>query len=308
MARKKQKVSISERIAAWRGKRKRTKKQVEARKHTLIAAIKVAAVMCLAVAGGAFLRYAEGYVGSVRPVGEATLVLLDVPEWVNFDLNAKVVAAAGGNCFPVVEDTAEVVARNLATMSWLDDIQVEVTHEAVRVAARWRKPLALIQRGPSKFYVDSDLVVLDYMPMAHLPIVEVEGVRTNFTPPAPGTAFNQADLAAAIRLIIALNRMDAEISPKNPLLEQLANIDVSNYNGRKNDGKPHIVLHAKDGTELLWGAELGEWSKQFEATDKQKLAKLYVHYAQYPLLNTGGKYVNLYNPQDRVPQPIDKIR
>lgn len=274
----------------------------------MVAAVKVTAVMCLMVAGGAFLRYAEGYVGSTTPVGEAALELLDVPAWVNYDLNAKVVAAAGGNRFPVAEDTAEVVARNLASMSWLADVRIEVTHKAVRVAARWRKPLALIQRGPSKFYVDSDLVVLDYMPMAHLPIVEVEGVQTNFTPPAPGTAFKQADLAAAVRLIIALSRMDAEISPQRPLLDQLANIDVSNYNGRRNDGKPHIILHAKDGTELLWGAELGEWAKRFEAPDKQKLAKLYVYYAQYPSLSAGGKYINLYNPQDRVPQPIDKVR
>lgn len=307
MARKKKKVSITERISAWRGK-KRTKKQAEARRHTLIAAAKAAVVMSLAVASGAFLRYAEGYVGEVKPLGEAELVLLNVPEWVNFDLNAKVVAAAGGNSFPVSDDTAEVVARNLASMSWLDDIQVDVTHETVRVLARWRKPLALIKRGPSKFYVDSDLVVLDYMPMAHLPIVEVKNVRTNFTPPAPGTPFNQADLAAAVRLIIALSRMDADLSPKHPLLQQLAYIDVDNYSGRKNDGKPHIVLHAKDGTELLWGAELGEWATQFEASDKDKLAKLYVYYAQHPSLSSGGKYVNLYDPQDKVPQPIDKYR
>lgn len=306
MARKKKKVSIRERISAWRGRR--TKKQVEARKRTLIAAIKVAAVMCLFVAGGAFLRYAEGYVGTAKPVGQATLDLLDVPGWVNWDLRTKVIGAAGGSQFPIVEDTAEVVAKNLAPMSYLDDVRVEVTHEAVRVKARWRRPVALIQRGPAKFYVDADLVVLDYMPMAHLPIVEIEGVGTNFTPPAPGTAFDQADLAAAVRLIVALNRMDTEVSPRHPLLQQIASVDVNNYNGRKNHGKPHIVLHAKDGTELLWGAELGEWAKLLEATDEQKLAKLYVHYAQFPALSTGGKYVNLYDPQDKIPQPIDKYR
>ena len=36
------------------------------------------------------------------------------------------------------------MARNLASMAWLDDVDVQVTHNSVRVKARWRKPVALI--------------------------------------------------------------------------------------------------------------------------------------------------------------------
>lgn len=305
MARRKKKVSFRERIASvWKTK---TKKEAAARKQTLVTAMKVAAVICLLVAGGAFLRYAEGYVRTAKPTEEGALVLRSVPQWANYDLKTRVVALAGGNRFPIEEETASVVARNLAPMSWLDDIEVEVTHDKVFVKARWRKPVALIERGPSRFYVDLDLVVLDYMSMAHLPIVEVTGVKPGL-PPSPGAVFDRDDLAAAVKLIDLIGRVDADLDPKNPLLEQIASIDVSNYKGHKNHSKPHIVLRSKEGTQILWGAEIGEWAKHLEATDEQKLAKLYGYYTEFGSLSAGAKYINLHDPLDKVPQPVDKYR
>ena len=305
MARRKKKVSLIERITSlWKT---RTKKEAQARKQTLITAMKAAAVMCLLVACGAFLRYAEGYVRTAQPSPEGTLVLRDVPKWANYDLKWRVVEMAGGSRFPIKEETASVLARNLAPMSWLDDIEVEVTHDKVFVKARWRKPVALIERGPSRFYVDLDLVVLDYMPMAHLPIVEVTGVKIGL-PPAPGAVFDRDDLAAAVKLIDLLSRVDAELDPRNRLLEQIASVDVDNYKGRKNDSKPHLVLRSKEGTQILWGAEIGEWTKHFEATDEDKLAKLYGYYKEFGSLSAGAKYINLYEDLDKVRLPVDKYR
>jgi hypothetical protein len=305
VARKRRKVGIIERITSvWRTK---TKKQAAARKQTLITSVKVAAVMALLVAGGIALRYAEGYVRAAQPAEEGDLVLRSVPRWANYDLKARVVALAGGNRFPITEETAGVIARNLAPMSWLDDVKVHVTHDQVSVNARWRKPVALIERGPSKFYVDTELVVLDFMPMAHLPIVEVTGVKMGL-PPSSGAVFDRDDLAAAVKLIDLLGRVDADLNPQNPLLEQIACIDVSNYKGRKNHSKPHVVFLSKEGTQILWGAELGEWAKHLEATDEQKLAKLYGYYTEFGSLKAGAKYINLHDPLDKVPQPIDKYR
>ena len=305
MARKKAKTSFRERIASlWTTK---TKKEAAARKQTLVTAVKVAAVMCLLVAGGAFLRYAEGYVQAAKPLEDGALVLRRVPPWANYDLKARIVALAGGSQFPIGEDTAGVVARNLEEMSWLDDIEIEVTHDKVFVAARWRKPVALLDRVSWKFYVDADLVVLDYMPMAHLPIVEVTGVKTGL-PPSPGEVFDRDDLAAAVKLIELISRVDAEFDPRNPLLEQIASIDVDNYKGRKNDRKPHIVLRSKEGTQILWGAEIGEWGKHLEASDEDKLAKLYGYYKEFGSLSAGAKYINLHEDLEKVRLPIDKYR
>ncbi len=303
VAGKKDKINIRERIRVWRSGRSRK----PARSWNWVAAFKVLAVTCFLAASGAFLRYAEAYVKSVHPPEEGSLILVGVPGWANWDLKSRVAAVAGGTRFPLQDETATVVADHLVRLSWLDDVNVQVTHDAVRVQARWRKPIALIEKNGSKFYVDADLVVLDYMAMPHLPIVEVKGVEMKRTP-APGQVFDQPDLAVAVALILLLDRMDAQVTPQNPLLAHIASVDVTCYNGRKSPHQPHIVLHTKDGTQVNWGAELGEWAKYLEAKDDQKLAKLYTYYKDHGSLSGGAKYIDLRDPQDKVSQPIDKYR
>jgi len=305
VGRKEQSTSIRDRLFFRRHTKRRRRRSAGG--WNWIGALKLILVIGVLVGTGGALRYAEGYVEAQAPQGPVPLLLVDVPGWVDWDLKARVAAVAGGSEFPVRPETAETLARNLAPMAWLDDVQVRVTRDAVRVHARWRKPVALLERGPTKFYVDPDLVVLDYMPMSHLPIVKVDGVAMALAP-APGQVFDRDDLAAAVVLIDLLQRMDAEVVPDKPLLDQLASIDVSNYRGRRSRHRPHLVLYAKDGTQIIWGAEFGEWGKHLEATDEQKLAKLYTHYEEFGFAGGPARYINLCDPQDRVPQPIDKYR
>jgi hypothetical protein len=270
---------------------------------------KVALVMGLLVGAGASLRYAEVYVKTTTPAAEATLTLLDVPPWVNWDLKQRVIEAAGGSRLPIKEETATVVARNLARVSWLADVGIDVTNDSVLVKARWRRPVALLEKGTQKFYVDKDLYALDYMPSTtDLPIVEVKGVSLLF-PPEPGKRIDCNDLAVAVRLIDLLYATDVKYyADKHPILERISQVDVSNYKGRKNRHESHIVLNSKDGAQILWGAELGDWAMYLEAKDDEKLAKLYVHFHEYGSLGNGVKYIDLRNPRDYVPQPIDKYR
>jgi len=311
VARKAQRTSLKERIDSWRKNRRAREKRFAAiRDWNWVAIVKVAAVLCFLVGSGAFLRYAEGYVKSATPVEEGGLILIGVPEWANWDATNRVAQSARGTRFPLTKDTASTVAGNLASMSWLDDVAVRVTHDSVQVSARWRKPVVMIEirETNSKIYVDKDLVVMEYIPMPHLPIVEVKNVSLNVVP-LPGQRFDQGDLSAAVALAVLLNRMDAEVAPKTPLLEQIANIDVDNYKGRKNR-QPHMVLWSKDGVQIVWGAEIGEYAKYLEASDQEKLGKLYTHYKELGSLSASGgvKYIDLRNPQDKVPQPIDKYR
>lgn len=312
VAKKTQKIGLKERIRSWKSKRQTRNKRLSAiRNWNWVAIIKVAAVLCFLAASGGFLRYAEGYVRSVNPVEEGGLVLVGVPEWANWELKNRVAQVAGGTRFPLAEETAAVVARNLASMSWLHDLGVRLTHDSVQVRAQWRKPVAMIEvrETASKIYVDRELVVMEYLPMSHLPIVEIKGASLNVVP-LPGQVFDQGDVQAAVALAVLLDRMDAEISPKTPLLEQIAGIDVTNYRGRRNAREPHITLRSKDDVRIIWGAQIDEWGRYMEARDEEKLAKLYSHYKEFGSLSAGGKlrYINLRNPQDRVPYPIDRFR
>jgi hypothetical protein len=306
VARRTQKISFVERIRSWRDSRP---KRPALRDWNWVLIVKVAAVIVFLTASGAFLRYAEAYVKTVTPPLEGELRFARTPEWVKYDLKCRVADVAGGRRFPLTEDTASLVAHNLSSMAWLDDVDVKVTHNSVWVKARWRKPVALVDipEDREKIYADEDLVVLDYMPMPHLAIPEIKGVDLKRRP-SPGQVFNQPDLAAGVALAVLLNRMDAEVMLKNPLLDHIASIDVRNFKGRKNPREPHIVLRSKDDTQIIWGAELGEWTKYAEATDEQKLAKLYAYYRDYGSLSAGAKYINLRDPQDKIPRPIEKYR
>ena len=182
---------------------------------------------------------------------------------------------------------------------------MQLTHDRLLIKARWRKPLALVKSGIQSFYVDDELVVLDFVPMPNLPIVRISGLSTTDIPP-PGKAWQKDDLSAAVAILARLDRMDKLVTPDSPLLYEISHLDVTNFNGRQNSRLPHIILYTKDGTEIIWGAEIGAWQRHLEATDEEKLAKLYGHYKKYGSLLNNVKYINLRNPQDNVPLPIDK--
>jgi hypothetical protein len=310
VARKAQRFSLKERIGSWKSNRRAREKRLAAiRNWNWVAIVKVVAVIGFLAASGAFLRYAEGYVKAVAPIEEGHLKLVGVPDWAKSDLRNRVAEFAGGTRFELTDKTASTIAGKLASMSWLADMGVRVTNDSVLVSARWRKPIVMvdIREENRKIYVDQDLVVMDYMPMPHLPIVEAKGVSLNIVPPL-GQTFDEGDLQAAVDLAVLLNQMDAEFAPKTPLLEQIASIDVSNYKGRKNVRLEHIVLHAKDGALIIYGAEIGQYAKNAEASDEEKLASLYGYYKEFGSFGSEAKYINVRLPQSRVHLPIDRVR
>ncbi len=267
--------------------------------------LKAFAFGCAIAAIAVGLYFADKHIRYARPAATGTLELVDVPEWIYPELRTKVLLAAGSQTFKLDENTAQQVAENLASVAWLDDVVVQTAHDRILIKARWRKPLALIKTGLTKFYVDADKVVLDFVPLSALSIVMVRGVMVSIMPPI-GQVLERDDLAAAIELLSLLDRMDRDLVPDKPLLREIESIDVSNFKGREDSRAPHIVLYAKDRTQIIWGAEIGAWSQYMEAKDEDKLAKLYSYYSEHGSLLGGAKYINLRDPQDRIPLPIDK--
>jgi hypothetical protein len=253
------------------------------------------------VAGFSFL---ERYAKKTSPVSEQTirLELVDVPAWVNSQLKEKVYVAARGD-----GNDLRLVQQNIEReVVWLDEVKVQIRHNALRIEGRWRRPVGLVKSGVRRFYVDVEQVVLDFVAMPRLPIVEITGLSLIIKMPPSGEVWGRDDLAAAITLLDRLDRRDKiEVSQK-PLLSEIDRIDVSNFNGRENSRLPHIVLYAKDNTEIIWGAEVGKWQQHLESTDEQKLAKLYSYYKENGTLSGDAKYINLCDPQDDIPLPIDK--
>jgi len=255
--------------------------------------------------------FLDKYVKKTIPVWEktATLKLIDVPAWVTEELKGKVYAGASAyGDLKSGEDAAHSIQTNLAReVAWLDEVKVQITPDGIHIKGRWRKPLALIKSGINKFYVDAEMVVLDFIAMPNLSMVRVQGLSPLITkiPPA-GEVWKREDAAAAVAVLVGLEKMDELVTPDKPLLNEIESIDVSNFNGRQNNHLPHIVLYANDKTEIIWGAEVNAWQRHLESTDEDKLAKLYYYYNRHGTLIGGAQYINLRDPQDKVPLPIDK--
>lgn len=279
---------------------------------TLISFLRVSAVICLlsAIAVGLLFleQYVKGTTGSSNK--KLYLELANVPSWVDSRLQNRVLEVAGGGDGNIRfdEQAARTVRRNIEKQFvWLHDVTVQAGRDVLRIEGRWRKPLALVRSDVGKkYYVDVEQVVLDFVPMPDLPIVEIAGLSMQPEIPLPGQVWRAEDLAAAITILDRMGQLDRSLTPDKPLLYEIGCIDMSNFGGRKNSTQPHIVMHTKDNIEIIWGAEWGKWQQYLESTDAEKLTKLYDYYGHHGTLSVGIKYINLRDPQDKIPLPIDK--
>jgi hypothetical protein len=274
-------------------------------------ALKAGGVVCAFGLVVIFFAYLSRYVKKAVPVSEkmGILKLVDPPVWLNEPLKEKIFAAsiADGEDLKLNGEAARSIQRNLKSrVAWLDNVRVQVTGDSIYIKARWRKPLALIESDGHKFYLDANLTVLDYVPVSNLPIVTLKGVAETRGMPQAGKVWQRDDATAAVNILVRLDRMDKLVSPNKPLLRKIGSIDVSNFNGRRKDSAPHIVLNTVNDIEVIWGAELGTWQRHLEATDEEKLAKLYGFYKEHNFTLGEVKYINLRDPQDRIRQPTDK--
>jgi hypothetical protein len=294
----------TKRISFKLGDSKRKKQRTYRPSFTGI--LKTFGIICVCAAAGVSLYFAQTFVKSAKPTAVGPLELVNVPEWVSSELKVKIYNAVGDKTFKLDEYAAQKAAKNLASVAWLTDVKIQTTHDHLLIEATWRKPVAMVKSGSQSFYVDAKLVVLDFVPMPNLPIVKIEGLSATTKMPPPGEVWQSDDVAAAVTILTKLDQMDKSVTPDKPLLYEIDRIDVSNFAGRKNSRLPHIVLYTRDNTEIIWGAEFGRWQRYLEATDEEKLAKLYAYYKEYGSLSGGVKYINLRDPQDNVYQPIDK--
>jgi len=281
-------------------------------KSNVIGYVKATLFVCafaMVLAGFAFL---DGYVKTqtTGSSGNRTIELVgDVPNWVSEEIKNRIYAAATAEANNSASDDEKIAAsaqRNIAALvPWLADAKVQTTHKNILITGRWRKPMLLVTAEKNKFFIDADLVVLDYSPLGNLPVINITGLELSRIPPTPGQVWRGDDLAAGMAVLNRLSRMDIAVSPDKPLLHHIDRIDVANFEGRKNKREPHISLYTKDGTQIIWGAELGTWQRHLESPDDDKLAKLYTYYQQYGTLS-GVKYINLRDPQQKIYLPVDK--
>ena len=309
-AKRKKTKSKSKRISLKSGTSKRKKTKQRLRLVTsLISSFKISLMVCVLGGTAIGLLYLDKYRKETTPpiIGEVELEFVDVPAWVNEELKQKALTAARSDLedLRIDENAAGLVQQNIdRRFAWLDDVKVQTTHNAVRIEGRWRRPMGLIKSGRRSFYVDAEQVLLDFVEIPNLSIVEITGLTSVRKIRPLGEVWEGDDLAAAITLLDRLERRDRD--EEKPIISEINRLDVSNFEGRKYRKLPHIVLYANDDTKIMWGAKIGEWQRYLESTDEQKIAKLYGYYKDFGTLSGDVKFINLCDPQDDIPQPIDK--
>ncbi len=242
--------------------------------------------------------------------GIASLILIDPPIWLNDDLKTKIAYAAitDGENLAIDRDAAASVQTNLAeNFVWLAQPRVRVTSETVEVRGKWRRPLALIRINDTSFYLDTKSVLLDHVEVPALAIVEIKGFANTQTPTL-GQKLDDPDIAAAMAILLRLARMDRLVTPNDPLMAHIGSIDMANFQGANDADAPHIKLFSKKDTAIIWGVELGQWSQHLEASDEQKLARLYGFFKEVGSLDDGVQFINLSDPRGKIPLPIDSFR
>ena len=192
MARKKKKKSWLENFFPKKKKKRSKRKDSD----SFVAGLRVTlSIMFLTIlfAGGAIgLIYMDRYVSNAAKeetddgylkAKEGPLKLIDCPAWLNQEWVDKLIAAAGGKRFPLDQGWAQEVATRLASLSWLNNVQVQTTPEFLKVKADYRRPVGLVPSGRKrKVYLDADMTVIDYIPVTNIPVIEIKGLASTKVP------------------------------------------------------------------------------------------------------------------------------
>lgn len=221
-----------------------------------------------------------------------------------------------GSNYLLNKETAKTIADELSSKTWMYNIQVQTKSTKVVVYAQYRIPTAIIKDTHEKtLYIglpakddpqggsENAVFVSDYT-VDTPPVIEVVGFVNKITPKI-GEAWLAPDVSAALHLLSKLKEMDDNVCPQKPLREEIASIDITNFEGRKaGPTSPHIILKLKDGTPVYWGAALGQSTRYLEASDKEKLTRLYTFYQQnkYTLLGQ-AKTIEIFKPMEGIPRP-----
>jgi len=299
----------SKKISFTAGRHKKRRKSLFNRQRLKFVLLAAFVLFCFITISAVFIIL-ERFAREKTRISQSSLVpkLIDVPDWISDSLREKTIIAAqtGIRDTEDVKKAAEAIEHKISsTINWLDNAGVQITHENILIRGNWRKPVGLVKSGPHTFYIDKNMYIMDYIENPKLNTVRIDGLRFA-TKPRPSRAWQADDAAAAIEVLVRLDKMDTSFFPDKPLLAEIESIDMSNYNGRENAGQPHIILYARDKTEIIWGAEIGTWQRHLEATDEEKLTSLYTYYKEYGTLIGGAKYINLQYSQQHLSLPVDK--
>jgi len=262
------------------------------------------------IAGGILaMQSLERYVANIAGQRQVALQVqfLNPPEWMSDSLIQEICDSTGirSDDFLLDKVLPERWAKNLAGNPWVS--KVNLVHRNYRgivaLDCELRRPVAQIRQADGIYYLDEKGVVL---PPAELigseeHLVELRGDTVRL--PKPGKAVESLPLLAGLHVLTMIRQVDEALPEDQRLWNELAIMDVSNYEGRVDPRRAHLMLYTTNETEVRWGAAVGQSRGYAEASPKEKLRYLYIKHRQEGSLNS-YRYVDLRDEGNRWSDPL----
>jgi hypothetical protein len=231
------------------------------------------------------------------------VVLINRPAWMTDFLAGEIVKTTQpiGLHSAFNQQLLVDTARSLQDNPWIERVnQIRRVYgkapgDTLTVDCDYRTPAALIKWGDFFWLVDSQGIKLPEQYDEHLlpkVLTSADG-KTNIriidgishAPPEPGRTWPGDDVAAGLEMARLLATVD--------WADQIRDIDVSNYAGRRDSRKAQIVLVTQFGTQLRWGRAPSEKDAFIEVPVQQKLASLQDIYVRSHRVDDGQPWLDL---------------
>jgi hypothetical protein len=226
-----------------------------------------------------------------RTSASPAVSLLGMPEWmppvVIEDIQQRVRRAIDGG--PLDQTALQDAAHELRASAWVQSVTRIIRRPGglVEVQAAYRIPTALIESAGPLVLVDDQGVrlPLDYDPAmsSRVKLPVIRGVRQS-APPS-GDVWKGDDLQAGLRL--------ARLIATQPWIEQVRAVDVSNFSGRIDRARPHLVLVTARG-QVRWGRAPGD-EQFFEPPAAVKLENLHQVVRKFKSIDANGRTVDVHS-------------
>ena len=233
-------------------------------------------------------------------VDEKLLGRFDQPRLTFLDLPDSVAELVRADLYAAVEDSLKrpwtedalcrEMATRLATVGWVAKVHyVRRTADArFEISARYRIPVALVQREKEFFLVDDEPVRLPGLYRYEPSWLLIHGVAQ--PPPQPGVTWSGEDLRAGLAILQALRG--------EPYRDQVTAIVVDNFGGRRNPRQSHLELATdRAGGRIRWGS--APEREVEENSVVQKLTILRANYQQSGRADAGHQVIDVATFPDR---------
>jgi hypothetical protein len=247
------------------------------------------------------------------PTRPPKVVLANRPAWMSDFLNEQILKSTQPIGLHSAFDRELLVdtGKALASNPWIKRVnQVRRMYgqkpgDTLAIDCEYRTPAALVKWGQYYWLVDEQGVKLpeqysvDLLPKIVLGADEKINIRiidgVSHDPCESGRVWQGEDLAVGLEMARLLAGQDWS--------DQIRDIDVSNFGGRRDSRETQIVLMTRFGTQVRWGRAAGAKDSFIEVPAAQKLAAIEAIYQKDGRVDAGQPWIDLRFDRVTCPGP-----